>query len=277
MSEQTARSSTSSQPAPSEQPIWWEKTVEYKFVLHFLPEAAAVAPLGGRLVEPAEGDLRLMLDGKFALIEFKKDVQSIGDEARKYTNGPARHPVGAGASLAGLPALTAMRTAAANAASSESTQGPAETLSSVLSVLDEMAAAPGHHLIHGILENGRLALRSRQYSQLDGRRTKQPHVAMSAAQSSNAEQTSTTSVIPNTTLVCVPGDEMVEYLKVLAELRGRPDIVGSDGFVVAVSKDGKGQQVYPLSIVLQAALPRSAAARDVPASRPNTPSKRIRP
>lgn len=61
---------------------WWEKTVEYAFVLQCLPEAAAIAPLSGA-AEEGIGDATLRIDETYLLIEFKaKRARSI-DELEK--------------------------------------------------------------------------------------------------------------------------------------------------------------------------------------------------
>lgn len=49
---------------------WWEKTVEYKFVIEF-SDRLNLAPLDGK-EETALGDLIASMASRFFLIEFKK-------------------------------------------------------------------------------------------------------------------------------------------------------------------------------------------------------------
>ncbi|WP_322997098.1 hypothetical protein [Castellaniella sp.] len=71
---------------------WWEKTVEYAFILNFLPSLGAAFPLGGQS-EKEFGDL-LMSDGtEYRLFEFKAERKNIQDEKKKWgfvnkTNDP---------------------------------------------------------------------------------------------------------------------------------------------------------------------------------------------
>lgn len=66
-----------------QQARWWEKTVEYAFVLQCLPEAAAIAPLSG-VAEEGTGDATLRIGETYLLIEFKaKRARSI-DELEKF-------------------------------------------------------------------------------------------------------------------------------------------------------------------------------------------------
>jgi len=78
---------------PGKEKLWWEKTVEYKYVLeHF-----AMLPEG--MYAPMDGDAEQLGDGgfkhgdKFNIIEFKRYKTSINDEKKKfsgYTNFETR-------------------------------------------------------------------------------------------------------------------------------------------------------------------------------------------
>jgi len=68
---------------PQQQPRWWEKTVEYAFVLQCLPEAAAIAPLSGA-AEQGVGDATLRIHEGYLLIEFKARRDAMIDELKKY-------------------------------------------------------------------------------------------------------------------------------------------------------------------------------------------------
>ena len=63
--------------------IWWEKTVEYKFILG-LSQAGRLflAPLDGD--HERAGDAMISSEGKWLLIEFKRDIAAIGSEAAKF-------------------------------------------------------------------------------------------------------------------------------------------------------------------------------------------------
>ncbi|MEW6346242.1 MAG: hypothetical protein RXR20_00750 [Paraburkholderia sp.] len=68
--------------------IWWEKTVEYAYVMtmgidHF------VAPLDGK--EDALADLIVKLDATWTLIEFKRSCAEFRSERLKYPSGDADH------------------------------------------------------------------------------------------------------------------------------------------------------------------------------------------
>jgi hypothetical protein len=62
---------------------WFEKTVEYKFVLRVLSPLAAASPLAG-LAERDWGDLIDRNAGQFRLIEFKVNRTAIKSELEKY-------------------------------------------------------------------------------------------------------------------------------------------------------------------------------------------------
>jgi hypothetical protein len=62
---------------------WWEKTVEYIFVLSAVRDHKMfVAPLDG--IEELAGDAIFCSKNKWILIEFKKDKASISDEKLKF-------------------------------------------------------------------------------------------------------------------------------------------------------------------------------------------------
>jgi len=74
-----------------ENPLWFEKTVEYRFALDILDREAMVSPLAGH-AEKWWGDL---IDGRgvqFRLIEFKKSEASINTELAKYMPVGAKPP-----------------------------------------------------------------------------------------------------------------------------------------------------------------------------------------
>ncbi len=62
---------------------WWEKTVEYMFVVSAYKHGKLYLPLDGN--EERAGDTILSSQNKWVLIEFKKDRQSISDEQSKFT------------------------------------------------------------------------------------------------------------------------------------------------------------------------------------------------
>ena len=66
---------------------WWEKTVEYVFVMRHL--GGVIAPLDGK--HEGIGDATFVRDGRFLLIEFKKseaEVPSIDKDLEKKIFGP---------------------------------------------------------------------------------------------------------------------------------------------------------------------------------------------
>lgn len=82
-------------------PVWWEKTVEYKFIaeLTLASRLAFAAPLSGRQ-ERTGGDLILGMADKFILIEYKRTRAELinehsifynFDEARSYFQDPEHH------------------------------------------------------------------------------------------------------------------------------------------------------------------------------------------
>ena len=62
---------------------WWEKTVEYYFVLNHL-NTASIAPLDGK--EEKAGDAIFAEGSKLILIEFKRDKSALDSERSKFTN-----------------------------------------------------------------------------------------------------------------------------------------------------------------------------------------------
>ncbi|BDB72252.1 hypothetical protein Cthiooxydans_46640 [Comamonas thiooxydans] len=65
--------------------VWWEKTVEYAFLKFVLLNGACdwAAPLAGN-AETALSDALAKIEGKFVLIEFKRDKYSLYSESYKY-------------------------------------------------------------------------------------------------------------------------------------------------------------------------------------------------
>jgi hypothetical protein len=62
---------------------WWEKTVEYKFVMLVAQaEKLFLAPLDGN--HERAGDAMFSSSNRWLLIEFKKDKDSISEEKRKF-------------------------------------------------------------------------------------------------------------------------------------------------------------------------------------------------
>jgi hypothetical protein len=75
-------------------PIWFEKTVEYRFVLDILDREALASPLDGH-AETWWGDLIDSLKAQFRLIEFKIVESAVNTELVKYlpkgTSPPGVH------------------------------------------------------------------------------------------------------------------------------------------------------------------------------------------
>ncbi|MDO6766180.1 hypothetical protein [Agarivorans sp. 1_MG-2023] len=69
----------------TDQAIWWEKTVEYKFVLDAAKESGLdfAAPLSG--IQEMAGDGIFSADAKLILVEFKRDMNSLKSEVDKFT------------------------------------------------------------------------------------------------------------------------------------------------------------------------------------------------
>lgn len=67
---------------------WWEKTVEYAFILEASHNNKVdfLAPLSG-VPERMASDLMAAQDGKFVLIEFKRDKSQLGSEADIFLEG----------------------------------------------------------------------------------------------------------------------------------------------------------------------------------------------
>ncbi|MEO8410391.1 MAG: hypothetical protein ABI478_07450 [Propionivibrio sp.] len=66
--------------------VWWEKSVEYTFIAEMVSRKMFVwaAPLGGN-AESALADAVMNWDDDLLLIEFKRDVDSLKSEYKKYT------------------------------------------------------------------------------------------------------------------------------------------------------------------------------------------------
>ena len=62
---------------------WWEKTVEYFFVKKYVTDTA-ISPLDGP--EEKAGDAIFSKKNKLILIEFKKDLNSVRSERKKFHN-----------------------------------------------------------------------------------------------------------------------------------------------------------------------------------------------
>lgn len=62
--------------------MWWEKTVEYLFVVSYMNREALMAPLDGNY--EAAADLMARHNDKWVLIEFKRNAQDIDDEIKKF-------------------------------------------------------------------------------------------------------------------------------------------------------------------------------------------------
>lgn len=61
---------------------WWEKTVEYYFVLKHVEPNMLVSPLDGN--EEKLGDAIISANNKWVLIEFKRDESSLSSEIEKF-------------------------------------------------------------------------------------------------------------------------------------------------------------------------------------------------
>jgi hypothetical protein len=68
------------------EPIWWEKTVEYKFILDAERNLGLqfAAPLSG--VQECAGDGVFSSDSKIVLIEFKRSDRELNTEHDKFVN-----------------------------------------------------------------------------------------------------------------------------------------------------------------------------------------------
>lgn len=63
--------------------VWWEKTVEYHYVIKYLSNMFAI-PLDGKAEKM--GDTVFARDGKYILIEFKRSSYELNSEVDKYEN-----------------------------------------------------------------------------------------------------------------------------------------------------------------------------------------------
>lgn len=63
---------------------WWEKTVEYYFIQKYVGNRMFVAPLDGK--EEKAGDAIFSSNQKWMLIEFKRDIESINNEKKKFVD-----------------------------------------------------------------------------------------------------------------------------------------------------------------------------------------------
>lgn len=61
---------------------WWEKTVEYFFVVNYLPAESGFIGLDG--AEEVVGDAIFSTDNRWILIEFKKDESCLNTEIKKF-------------------------------------------------------------------------------------------------------------------------------------------------------------------------------------------------
>ena len=61
---------------------WWEKTVEYLFVVTHFDEDVMLAPLDGN--EERLADTIFSKDNKWVVIEFKRNEKCINEEKDKF-------------------------------------------------------------------------------------------------------------------------------------------------------------------------------------------------
>jgi len=65
---------------------WWEKTVEYNFVMSLASQNNLfLSPLDGN--HEKAGDVVLGMSELWVMIEFKKDLDAVGSEKIKFGNG----------------------------------------------------------------------------------------------------------------------------------------------------------------------------------------------
>lgn len=121
-----------------QQPRWWEKTVEYAFVLQCLPEAAAIAPLSG-VAEQGVGDATLRIHEAYLLVEFKAHRQAMIDELEKYERA--------------LPSNAKQAHLARRA-----------RLDASLATLRALPQSDAHQLVFGDMDNGQLRLAHVRYT-----------------------------------------------------------------------------------------------------------------
>ena len=63
---------------------WWEKTVEYKYIIDYVDYNEFISPLDGK--HERAGDAILSFEDQFLLIEFKRDEDYQYSERIKYTD-----------------------------------------------------------------------------------------------------------------------------------------------------------------------------------------------
>ncbi|MNY00259.1 hypothetical protein D3C86_1327450 [compost metagenome] len=230
--------------------LWWEKTVEYAFVLLHLGDAAAL-PFAGR-PEQAWGDL--LVQGvlkNICLIEFKRTKDSIGSEFEKYPNF-----------------LDFSRTTRSNKAVQ-----PDLLLRDFREVFLELLSEQSHEQYERVIEFGKKSHRF-VFGKSDG--------------TSFGLRATTYAGIQEDTLV--PDDPTkewgsdlqtaAEYLKVLAQLRNCWDeengVSGSSamGMVMGVSEDGA--VIIPASDLLKLAVDHQLVPAPIvmadPANEPSYPA-----
>lgn len=74
--------------SPKKEFLWWEKTVEYGFVIKHVSKFSKAVPLDGNY-EKASDTIFKMSGYKWLLIEFKKDQDSIKNELDKFVEKDA--------------------------------------------------------------------------------------------------------------------------------------------------------------------------------------------
>jgi hypothetical protein len=174
-------------------PLWFEKTVEYRFVLDILDREAVASPLDGH-AETWWGDLIDSRNAEFRLIEFKRTESAINTELDKYL------PPGAQRSNVHY------------------TQYVTQTLRNPLFSLP---GARGHWLVFGGLDAVAWVDRSGQGLKLKARSY------------SEIESSKTFALDHDTQLSRVSAAELHPYLVALRKLRSVSDASTSEGMVLA--------------------------------------------
>jgi hypothetical protein len=118
--------------------VWWEKTVEYKFVLDCLPPVAAIAPLSGK-EEAAFGDAVLRHGETYLLIEFKRRRANAISEHEKFDRA--------------RPLSTAT-----------ASQRPVDRLQAALDQLKKLPQSEAHHLVFGDFREGQFVAAAIRYT-----------------------------------------------------------------------------------------------------------------